>query len=55
MGEMPDIYPVFLAADRLHMSVPDVLKLPRWWVHMAIAIRGAEIEAENEMVRRRTS
>lgn len=51
MGSMPDIYPVFRAADRLHMSVPEVLKLPRGWVAIANAIQSAEIEAESERLK----
>lgn len=52
-GEMPDWYPLIVAARYLGVPPWELARVPRFWEEVALIARAAEADAEEQQAKRR--
>ena len=53
MGDVPEWYPLLVAAKHLEVAPWELAKMPVWWTEIALAARHAEIAAQNHHAQNR--
>ena len=46
MGEPPETYMLFKAAEYMRIPTPEIVNVPVWWIDKALTYMSAEAEAQ---------